>query len=149
MYLFLIWFFQLKIKKETKVQNSTKILIFDANYNTSSMTWSAHHSKFVSWHKSFENHAQSRMVGMCFFLLFCLLCLFSFSICELALILWKSCSVYEGRYVFFFYFFAYGLVSFNFASPHYYQNIYAIRLTCKLWDMTDDLGTIHLIRKHL
>ena len=35
-------FFQLKIKKKTKIQNSKTISIFDANFNTSNMTWSAH-----------------------------------------------------------------------------------------------------------
>ena len=35
-------FFQLKIKKKTNIQNSTIISIFDANFNTSNMTWSTH-----------------------------------------------------------------------------------------------------------
>ena len=36
------FFFQLKIKKKTKIQNWTTISIFDANFNTLNMTWSAH-----------------------------------------------------------------------------------------------------------
>ena len=38
-------FFHLKIEKETKVKNPKTISIFNANFNTSNMTWSLHEIK--------------------------------------------------------------------------------------------------------
>ena len=93
-----------------KIDKSTKILILDANFNTLSMTWSAHHSKFVSWHKSFENHAPSRMVNRDVFF-----STFLFSLSVFILNLWVGINPLKivlrlwGQICFFFYFLLMGL----------------------------------------
>ena len=50
--------FQLKIKKKTKIQNSTPISIFDTNFKTSNMTWSPHqsYSFWLDWIENIEHN---------------------------------------------------------------------------------------------